>query len=283
MPATPRFALNHMAAPRLPLEEFCALAAGLGIGAIEIRNDLKDNAILDGTPAERVREAAARHDLKILSINALQKFNRWDAARESEAMALADYAAACGAEALVLVPANDGSGRGEDERHDNLRRALAGLAPILRERRLIGLVEPLGFVTSSLRSKREAAETIDAVEGGDCFRLVHDTFHHHLAGEGELFAAVTGLVHISGVEDASLSAEAMRDEHRVLVGEGDRLSNARQMQALLAAGYGGFFSFEPFAPAVHEAADASADLEASMGFLRHALAAGAEESAQERA
>lgn len=287
MPATTRFALNHMAAPRLPLDAFCALAARLGIDAVEIRNDLEGNAILDGTPAGRVREMTARHDLKILSINALQKFDRWDAAREGEAVALADYAAGCGAEALVLVPANDGSGRGEDERQENLRAALEGLAPILRERQLIGLVEPLGFATSSLRSKREAVEAIKAVGGDDRFRLVHDTFHHHLAGEPELFPAMTGLVHISGLEDEGLSVEAMRDKHRVLVGRDDRLANLRQMRELLAAGYDGFFSFEPFAPSVHDATDPVHGLEESMAFLRDTLAAGGEgaikEGAQQRA
>ncbi|MGO4139887.1 hypothetical protein ACEQ6A_36365, partial [Rhizobium brockwellii] len=48
---------------------------------------------------------------------------------------------------------------------------------------IIGLVEPLGFEICSLRSKTEAAEEIRELGAESTFRLVHDTFHHHLAGE----------------------------------------------------------------------------------------------------
>ena len=95
--------------------------------------------------------------------------------------------------------------------------------------------------------KSEAAQAIAAVDGGADFRLVHDTFHHHLAGEAALFPALTGLVHISGVDDPALGVADMRDAHRVLVTGGDRLGNVAQIRALFAAGYDGFLSFEPFA------------------------------------
>ena len=48
-------------------------------------------------------------------------------------------------------------------------------------------IEPLGFAESSLRLKREAVEAIDSVGGAHAFRLIHDTFHHAVAGERELF------------------------------------------------------------------------------------------------
>lgn len=243
---TPKFSLNHMAAPRLPVQEFFSLARSLGIADVEIRNDLAGNAIADGTPAAAIRAMAKQAGVTILSINALQRFNDWNEQREKEAVELAVYAAASGAKALVLVPVNDGSGRTDGERQRNLDLALKRLKPILDGRGLVGLVEPLGFEICSLRSKREAAEAIRAV-GGDSFRLVHDTFHHHLAGEAELFPDQTGLVHISGVTDASVSVGEMRDSHRVLVGPRDRLGNIEQIAALLDSGYSGPFSFEPFA------------------------------------
>ena len=56
--AAPIFALNHMAAPRLRVEAFFDLAGRLGINQVEIRNDLAGNAILDGTPATRIRALA---------------------------------------------------------------------------------------------------------------------------------------------------------------------------------------------------------------------------------
>lgn len=268
----PRFALNHMASPRLDLDAFCDLAAGLALDAIEIRNDLFGNAILDGTPPQSVRDAATALALTILSINALQKFNHWDDERKRDAIALADYAQACGAKALVLVPANDGSGLGNGERQANLRIALKALAPILTRRGLIGLVEPLGFESCSLTLKSEAVAAMDATDRDGVFRLVHDTFHHHLAGETALFPDRTGLVHISGVEDPSLEISDMRDGHRLLVGPGDRLENAAQMRALLAGGYRGHFSFEPFASSVHALSGPAVAIGESMDFLRAALA-----------
>ena len=42
--------------------------------------------------------------MRILSINALQRFDDWRGDRPNQAVDLADYAAGCGAEALVLVP-----------------------------------------------------------------------------------------------------------------------------------------------------------------------------------
>ena len=104
------------------------------------------------------------------------------------------------------------------------------------------------------------------------FRLVHDTFHHFLAGETELFPERTGLVHISGVEDRNLPRDAIRDAHRVLVGPGDLMGNVGQIRALLASGYRGPFSFEPFAESVHDLRDQAGALRASMGFVRQGLA-----------
>ncbi|GIL01329.1 MAG: hypothetical protein BroJett030_12280 [Alphaproteobacteria bacterium] len=268
---TPVFALNHMSAPRFDIGRFFALAASLGVGGVEIRNDLDGNAILDGTPPEEVRSLAARHGLEILSINALQRFNEWNGARESEARSLASYCARCGARGLVLVPVNDGSGRADGERQANLRVALQGLAPILVEAGILGLVEPLGFATCSLRLKSEAVEAIEAAGMTATFRLVHDTFHHFVAGESVLFPQITGLVHVSGVADRSVTVTGMRDAHRVLVDGEDRIGNVEQIAALIDGGYAGPLSFEPFAPAVHALADPGPALSASIAHLRSAL------------
>ncbi len=266
----PRYALNHMTAPAMPLKDFFKLASDLGISAVEIRNDLQGNAILDGTAPATVRMLAERYGLDIISINALQRFNEWTPERASEAAALIGYAGACGARALVLVPVNDGSGQEDGARQASLRRALSALRPMLETAGITGLVEPLGFDICSLRSKKEAADAIAEI-GGDCFRLVHDTFHHHLAGEAELFPALTGLVHISGVNDPDVTVSSMRDPHRILVNAEDRLDNAGQMHRLLAEGYAGYFSFEPFAPSVHASTDPAAAIRASMEFLNRSV------------
>ena len=265
-----RFALNHMVAPQLDLAEFFALARRLGLGDVEIRNDLADRPLPD--PAS-VRALAAEHGITIVSINALQKFNHWSAERAREAQALADYCKACGARALVLVAANDGTGRGDNERVSNATEALRGLKPILAAAGITGLVECLGFEACSLRKKSEAVAAIDAADGAEMFRLTHDTFHHHLAGEAALFPARTGLVHISGVEDPAVPVADMRDSHRVLVGPKDRLGNVAQLRALRAAGYGGPLSFEPFAVELRALPDPAKAIGESMDFIRAALAA----------
>lgn len=262
-----RFSVNHIAAPRLDVAGFAGLARGLGLSEIEIRNDLPGVALADGTPAEAVRQATA--GMTILSINALQRFEDWNPARAAEAEALAGYAAACGAKALVLVPTNDKADpRSAGQRAEGLRAALSALRGILAGHNLIGLVEPLGFAECALRLKGTALAAIDAVGGADRFRVVHDTFHHFLSGETDFFPARTGLVHISGVEDRSLARDAIRDAHRVLVGPADLMDNVGQIRTLVAGGYAGAFSFEPFAESVQSLPDLGAALRDSIAFIQ---------------
>jgi 2-keto-myo-inositol isomerase len=266
------YALNHMVAPRKSFAELAGLATSLGLDQVEIRNDLAGVPISDGTPPARIREQAEAAGARILSINALQRFNDWNDERAGEAAALARYARDCGAHALVLCPVNDvGYRPAESERLAHLRNALRGLAPILAESGIRGLIEPLGFAESSLRLKAEAVEAIEELDLGDRFRLVHDTFHHYLSGEPRMFPEWTGLVHISGVEDASLPLNRIRDEHRVLVGANDRCGSLLQILALIE-GYGGPYSFEPFAASVHAKPDIAGALETSMHWIDREIA-----------
>ena len=260
-----RFALNHILAPKLPLEQFFAAACSLGATEVEIRNDLPD-VVTTLSPAE-VRAAAGQAGVTIISINALYPFNVWSGDLPVRAEMLADYARACGARALVMCPLNEG----KPVAFDDLVAALTAMRPILRDRGLTGLVEPLGFPVSSLRTKREAVAAIEAAGGADTYKLVHDTFHHHLAGETEFFPDRTGLVHISGVADAGVAVADMLDPHRVLVDAADRLENIPQIRRLLAAGYDGPFSFEPFAAEVHGLPDPIAVARQSMDYVRSAL------------
>ncbi|KQW51041.1 MULTISPECIES: TIM barrel protein [unclassified Ensifer] len=265
--ATLPFALNHMTTPGLPLDAFFALARSLGMTAVEIRNDLTGNAILDGTRPEDVAALAAEHGLTIISINALQRFNEWNGTRAAAAAHLISYARDCGAKALVLVPVNDGSGQADGERQANLKEALTGLKPMLDAAGITGLVEPLGFEICSLRSKTEAVDGIRAIGGEATFRVVHDTFHHHLAGEPAIYPEMTGLVHISGVTASDVAIADLRDSDRVLVDGNDTLDNVGQIRRLKAAGYSGPFSFEPFADEVHGVADPAAALKTSMAYI----------------
>lgn len=260
-----RFAMNHITAPKQSLTEFFAMARELGATEVEIRNDLPD--VVGSMDPAAVRAAAGAAGVTILSINALYPFNVWSGDLPARAVAMADYAAACGAKALVMCPLNDG----RPVAFDDLVAALAALQPILQARGLTGLVEPLGFPVSSMRTKAEAVRAIQAAGGAGTYKLVHDTFHHHLAGETEIFPDMTGLVHISGVTDPEVPVSGMLDPHRVLVDGADRLENIAQIRALLAAGFEGPYSFEPFAPEVHDLADSAAAVRASMEHIRAAL------------
>lgn len=262
-----RFALNHVVAPRLPLAEFLALAARLGCREVEIRNDLPDVTGLD--PAE-VRRIAADAGQTILSVNALSPFNLWSADLAGRAERLADFAAGAGAQALVLCPLNDGRA----VTHSATVEALDRLGAILAARNLRGLVEPLGFPQSSLRRKAEAIAAITEAGGFDRFGLLHDSFHHALAGETQVYPRRTALVHVSGVSDPALPLPAMLDAHRGLVDAADRLENAAQLRALLADGYDGPVSFEPFAPELHARDDIETALRVSMELLRAAVETG---------
>ena len=170
-----------------------------------------------------------------------------------------------------MCPVNDTSfAPATSERLAGLCESLAGLAPILTDHGLIGLVEPLGFAECSLRFKAEAVAAIDAVGAADRFALVHDTFHHYVADEKEFFPKRTGLVHISGVEDPAQTAATMRDPHRVLVASSDMIGNAGQIKTLIAGGYAGAFSFEPFATSVHADANITRSLASSRDYLNAA-------------
>lgn len=260
-----RFAINHISAPKLLLAEFFQMVRRLGVSEVEIRNDLPD--VLGSMDPAKVRAEAESQGVTILSINALYPFNVWSGDLPDQAVKMADYAQAAGAKALVMCPLNDGN----EVSFDDLVAALKAMKPILQERGLMGLVEPLGFPISSLRKKATAIEAIKAAGGEGVYKLIHDTFHHYLAGETEFFPEWTGLVHISGVTDPDVAVDDMLDAHRVLVDGADRLENLPQIKALLDAGYDGPFSFEPFAPEVHDAADPEAALKSSMDHVRSGL------------
>lgn len=281
MPSNISFSINRISAPRIPFADFAALAKRLGVAAIEIRNDLPDAEMVNGAKAADIGAAAKAQGLTIRSINALQRFEQFDAKRLHEAQEMIAYAVACGAEALVLCPTNDlRDKRTPDQRHLDLVHALTQLKPLLDAANLVGLVEPLGFEECAVRHKSQAARAIREINGASTFKLVHDTFHHHLAGEALFFPELTGLVHISGVEDTALSPAQMRDSHRVLVGAADRLGNAAQLNTLLNAGYAGYVSFEPFAEEIAAAQDIEQQLAASMAYLIEAVAAEHEKDAQ---
>ncbi|QFY64140.1 TIM barrel protein (plasmid) [Rhizobium grahamii] len=271
-----KFALNHITAPALDSRQFVDLAARLGCMGVELRNDLADKeltsrAFFDGARPADVGKYAREKGIRLLGLSEVYGFNRWSEAMREKVELLISQAKESGAETISLIPSNDGVDEPTEQRLAGLRNALAAILPMLEEQDLVGLVEPLGFTTSSLRLKREAVDAFEAVGGKDRFRLVHDTFHHHLADETEFFPQWTGIVHISGVVDASLRPEDMQDKHRILVTEADRLGNVEQIKHLNTVGYQGAYSFELFSPLVHADPNIEIGLRTSMDVIKAAL------------
>jgi 2-keto-myo-inositol isomerase len=259
-----------MTAPRLAWPALLDLAVSRSCVGVEFRNDLPTPLFSGANPAT-VGQTAREKGVRIVGLSQVYPFNTFSEAIRSEVAQLISTAKACGAETISLIPRNDGTGTGNGERQANLRLALKEIRPMLADAGMIALVEPLGFERSSLRFKAEAIDTIEAIGGRQEFRIVHDTFHHFLAGETEFFPEWTGIVHISGVTEQSLAPNQMEDEHRVLVGADDRLGNVTQLQKLRAAGYEGPVSFEAFSPAIHALDDPEPALAKSMEFIKARL------------
>ncbi len=275
MTVRPRFALNHIVAPKLDYQAFFDLTKNARFDAVELRNEMDGVAIKNGTPPEAIREAAQSRDLRILSINALRRFNDWGREREKQARELSFYAMRCGAEAIVICPVNDASFRpARDELLKGIRNALRALKPVLSDHGVRGLIEVVGFPSSSLSLKREAVDAIDSIGGRDEFGLLHDTFHHHLAKDPDLFPDRTGLIHISGMAEA---LAPKNDTPRILVDAHDTMGSVRQVAALLKGGYRDYVSFESFSPLVQNAPHLGDEICRSADFIAsriQALAAG---------
>lgn len=259
-------ALNQMTVRRLDYLAFLDLAKDLGCVGVEVRNDL-GRPLFDGIDPKEAGKMAQDRGLRLLGMSEVYAFNSWSDDIRAKVDTIIAAAKASGAETISLIPRNDGTQTGNGERQANLRIALKEVLPMLEAADMVALVEPLGFGRSSLRSKEELVGVIEALDAAHRYKLVHDTFHHTLAGGGPLFPAHTGIVHISGVVDPNLSVDQMEDEHRILVDERDRLGNVDQIQALIAAGYNGAISYECFAPEIHEMTDPYAGLRRSFDFI----------------
>jgi len=246
--------LNHMCCPHMRYDEFMHLAKAIGCIGVHYRNDL-NGELFSGDTLANVKALAHESAMQITGLAQLERFNDWNAAREEQAVALLQQAKAIGAAGIGLIPTNDGTGTADGQRQLNLEAALWALKPLLIASGLKGFIEPLGFAQCSLRHKSEAVEAIEKVDGKGLFYLVHDTFHHFLANEvatgAPIFADYTAIVELSGVVDPDLNPSEMQDKHRVLVDGMDRIGNVDQLRDLIAAGFKGPLSFEPFSPEVH--------------------------------
>lgn len=240
-----RFCINRKIAPTLSLEAFFQLVQRLGLNKVELRNDMPSGKVTDDLSAAALRALADKYQIEIVTINALYPFNRADDALLAKAEALLQEAQAIGAKALVMCPLNEGN---EISPQQTLE-ALQVLAPRFEKYGIQGLVEPLGFPVSSLRSAVQVQTLIQQAKVP--FKVLLDTFHHHLYenAENEFPQEINvnhiGLVHLSGVEDTRPTAQ-LTDEERIMLSDRDVLNSVAQVKRLEILGYKGLYAFEPF-------------------------------------
>lgn len=263
-----RFALNRTCAPHLPLADFISLAVASGVKAVEIRNDVEGREFADGTPAREVKARLDGAGLAVASVNALQRFNEWNPDRAKEAAAIISYAAALGAPGVVLCPVhNEDHGWSNADAERNLREGLANLAPILRDHGVIGYVEPLGMKGSTMKNQHMAVHAVGDVDGWDTYQLCFDTFQFFRCGDTVLHQDRIGLAHMSGISRKDLQPGELTEPDRGLVFIDDRVDNIGMLRNLVAGGYSGFISMEPFNPAVQHDPDLLSRLRASLEYV----------------
>jgi 2-keto-myo-inositol isomerase len=254
-----KISLNRIIYPKLKLEDFFKFTKDLGLNKIELRNDLPGGKIIDDYTPEQLKELSKKYGVEVLTINALQKFNLAAILSENikELEKLINLSLSISCKAIVLCPNNDvDDKRGSEEIFEETVKALKSFGPLFQDSGMQGYLEPLGFEECSLRSIVTAMKAIQE-SGYPVYKIVHDTFHHHLGPdtfdtiENNYDISYTGLVHISGVE-CNIPVEEYRDNHRVLVTAQDRLQTKEQIELLLKLGYAGNISFEPFSQKVQE-------------------------------
>ena len=204
--------------------------------------------------------------------NALQRFNDWTREREEEAQALVAYAAELGAPGLVMCPVIDEAhGWSEAELAEKLREGLRGLRPIFADHGVTGYVEPLGMKGSTLTRQARAVEAVNDIDGWDNFALCYDTFQFFRCGDERTFPERIRLVHVSGISRQDLSPGDLTEPDRELVFVNDRVGNMTQLRDLVAAGYEGYISMEPFSPVTQQDPALGARLQASLDYLAAAV------------
>ena len=267
-----RFAINRTCKPNASLDEFIELAKAAEVSAVEIRNDIEGREFADGTPASVVREKLSQAGLGIASVNALQRFNEWNDARAKEAESLIAYTAALGAPGLVLCPVHsEGHGWSEKDAERNIRDGLKKLKPILQAHGVIGYVEPLGMRNSTMKKQAVSVAAISDIDGWDAYQLCYDTFQFFRCHDEKLFPEHIGLTHISGISRMDLAPEDLTEPERILISPGDRVENIQQLKKLIAFGYQGFISMEPFNPEVQSLPNLQSMLKDSLKFVHASL------------
>ncbi|OFR90573.1 TIM barrel protein [Lacticaseibacillus zeae] len=252
-----KMALNRKVAQDRSLESFFQLATEVGIHQVELRNDMTASdhpeTVIDQMSAAAFNALKAKYGMKILTINALQQFNQPAKLVKNRQLltGLAELAVQIDSPAIIFVPeVNPQDSRTSQQRLEDAAHNLQVFGEILATYHLTGLVEPLGFMASTLRYPWTAQQAIE-LSGRTEFKLTIDTFHFFLAHitaaqfKANVDVKRIGLVHLSGIEPIHELREVL-DEDRLFITDRDIMQNVEQVQLFESMGYKGNYSFEAF-------------------------------------
>lgn len=257
MISTDRFCLNRKAAPSIKLDKTVKLVKGLGVPNIELRNDLygaPDNSqILDGFSNAEAKDMISSNNINVETINAVGNMDKGSMLQENlkSLKEMLDMTKGLDLKNIIFCPVRSTEDkRSAAERKSEAIANVKKYSKVLKEYNVNGLIEPLGFTDSTLRTPWEAQDIIKE-SGVDNFKLVADTFHYYLANvTPQLFKEKVdvnyiGLVHLSSVF-GNKKREELDDQDRYMLGDADIMKSAELAQMFEESGYKGLYAFEPF-------------------------------------
>lgn len=257
------FCINRKAAPGLDLKDFIRMVADLGIKYIELRNDITgkvDNStILDDYQPEEIKALLDEKGIQVVDINA--QGNMDSAAKLDENITSLEEMIRIGrvlkVKNILFCPVRDENDlRTSEEKHQGAVNNMRAYSKLLKENGMSGLLEPLGFMDSSLRTPWEAQEVIKDA-GIDNFKLVADNFHYYLANvtqadfNTKVDPQMVGLVHLSSVINHK-KREDLGDADRIMLDENDIMHADDHARMFENSSYNGLYSFEPFSPELYK-------------------------------
>lgn len=257
------FCINRKAAPGLDLKDFIRMVADLGIKYIELRNDITgkvDNStILDDYQPEEIKALLDEKGIQVVDINAQGNMDL--AAKLDENITSLEEMIRIGrvlkVKNILFCPVRDeNDSRTSEEKHQGAVSNMRAYSKLLKENGMSGLLEPLGFMDSSLRTPWEAQEVIKDA-GVDNFKLVADNFHYYLANvtqadfDTKVDPQMVGLVHLSSVINHK-NREDLGDADRIMLDENDIMHADDHARMFENSSYSGLYSFEPFSPDLYK-------------------------------
>lgn len=252
-----RFCLNRKAAPGVSLADTIRFVAKAGLQNIELRNDLygaADNStILDHLNGLDVKKLLGENDVSVETINAIGNMDKRDSIDENIASLteMLEMSKDFNLKNIIFCPVrSNADSRSPQQRKSEAVQNVREYSKLLKKYQVNGLIEPLGFLDSTLRYPWEG-QTVIEESSVDNFKLVADTFHYYLAGvTDEVFKqkidpAYIGLVHLSAVTN-NKSREQLDDQDRYMLSDNDVMHSARMANNIEKSGYKGLYAFEPF-------------------------------------